>query len=160
MIKDPRTNVEHGFDDAFGRHYYDSVTRDELCSIIQRRIPYLRAVDLTDFIPPGTRRLISPSTFVNHVLELYKEIDELIQVVFQHIQNLDRRSGNAQAVQITVTLRTLHSNATNVNPSTNNNDESSTNSEDSLEAAVQRPPISFGSQTLASHRNSESSTSS
>ena len=41
------------------------------------------------------------SIFVNHVLELYKEIDEIIQIPFQHIQNLDRRSGNAQAIQTT-----------------------------------------------------------
>ena len=67
--------------------------------MIHRRIPYLTVDTMEEFILPNQRRLVTDTAFVQHIMTLYQERKENIQIHFQQVQNRERRSEHNNSIQ-------------------------------------------------------------
>ena len=99
QIRDRRTNQDMDYDMALTHHYFDSISIPNLQNVIHRRIPYLTVTNMEEFMPPNSRRLVTVTAFVKHVMSLYEQRKELIQIHFQQVQNRERRSGENVVIQ-------------------------------------------------------------
>ena len=133
-----------------------------LVNVINRRIPYLTIANMEEFMPPNSRRLVTVTAFVQHVMSLYERRKELIEIHFQQVQNRERRSSENVVIQPSASNPSpvARNQQSTVQPTIEpNQSDSSTDSEDSLNQVINRTPIRFGTQGTMNSSSSVSSTS-
>ena len=99
ILKDPRTNANFNYDIAVSRFCHESVTTVELQRILRRRVPTLSLDDTLEFIPSGNRRHVCVNRFVKHIMSLFEERKNIIELYQAHCKQRERHAGDDDVVQ-------------------------------------------------------------